>query len=486
MMNLHFSQYFRVSSAELKECGAFDVSVVSDLPLFIDPFLLFNSERPEYQELHESIIRYLIYLRDKATEDLDDGIIDSLYRFKEVKQNWLGFTVLGNRGSGLGRTFAESLHRSLRTLLSDFGEESVTESSHLEKLCLIRGGVGRDNISDFTTNLIKDHLCDYTSRFAREHIADEFCGEFAVTRAAFNYETETWATKRYWLPSLGRDFVLLTPSDMLTRDNTWINHADMLRQFDRLPDAVEDGQLRSQINQYFRQRLGPKSSPKERSAAAAATIERFPELIEHYIRRKEDDGDQAEAVSQRHVQATDQLFVRRLRQLVADLQARTDFYERPKASYSEAIARANYFKSYIEDQDGWQLINPVGDKAPSTEKDVQLFFGLVWFGSELDVNREVNNGRGPVDFKASHGAIDRSLIEFKLGSNSQLKRNLKNQVEIYKKANRTPHAVKVIVCYNAAQQRKVDKILKDLRLTGDESVIVIDARNDNKPSASTA
>ena len=227
-MDLHFSSAYGVSAADLESYGAFDISVVSDLPLFIDPFLLFNSDRPEYQALHESIIQYLVYLREKSGQDLDDGMINALYRFKEVKQNWLGFTVIGNRGSGLGSKFAQSLHRSLRTLLSDFGEETITESSHLEKLCLIRGGVGKDNISDFTTNLIKDYLCEYTSAFAHQCIDDRLCGEFAVNRAVFSYDTETWATKRYWLPALGRDFVLLTPFDMLTRDDTWISHSDMI------------------------------------------------------------------------------------------------------------------------------------------------------------------------------------------------------------------------------------------------------------------
>lgn len=208
-------------------------------------------------------------------------------------------------------------------------------------------------------------------------------------------------------------------------------------------------------------------------------------MIDLYIRRKEEDGDRAEAVSQRHVKATNDFFVRQVMAIVEDLLQRTDFYDRPATSYTEALARAEHFKHYIEHQDGWQLINPAGDRPPSSEKDVQLFFGLVWFGSELDVNREVNNGRGPIDFKASRGSIDTSLIEFKLGSNSHLKRNLQKQVDIYKKANKTPDAVKVIVCYKAAQQR-VERILGELGLTEDENVIVIDARNDNKPSASKA
>jgi hypothetical protein len=42
-MKLCFSDYFEVS----------------DPPLFIDPFLLFNSDKPEYRRLHDSIIDYL-------------------------------------------------------------------------------------------------------------------------------------------------------------------------------------------------------------------------------------------------------------------------------------------------------------------------------------------------------------------------------------------------------------------------------------------
>jgi len=39
--------------------GAFDISMVSDLPLFIDPFLLFGSDKAEYQALHGEILKYL-------------------------------------------------------------------------------------------------------------------------------------------------------------------------------------------------------------------------------------------------------------------------------------------------------------------------------------------------------------------------------------------------------------------------------------------
>src|SRR5690606_32452986 len=96
------------------------------------------------------------------------------------------------------------------------------------------------------------------------------------------------------------------------------------------------------------------------------------------------------------------------------------------------------------------------------------------------------HGRGPVDLKVSMGSGDKSLIEFKLAGNSQLKRNLERQVEIYERANKTSTSVKVIICFTEAHQRKVHKILEELELTGDASILVINARNDDKPSASKA
>jgi hypothetical protein len=491
-VDLHFSEYFGVSAERLKAHGAFDISVVSDLPLFIDPFLLFNSDKPEYQTLHESIIKYLIYLRDAAAPDLDPSLVANLYQFKEVKQNWLGFTELGNGGSGLGPSFAKALHASLGTILANFGDEDITRASHLEKVCLVRGGIGRDNVSDFTTNLIKDYLCEYTEQFAQKHMDADLCEEFGVARARFNYDTETWETKRYTLPSLRGDFVLLTPIDMLTRDDTWISHGDMLNHFHSIPEAVPDSQLRAQINRYFRSQLTRKPTKEDERRAADRTIQEFPVLIDYYIKNKEDDGDRATAVSADRVELTHQVFVEYLQRLVAGLQ-RTDFYKLPTSSYDEALARARYFKHYIEDQDGYRLINkPVGKSAKTdgkpfaSEKEVQLYFGLAWFGSEFDINREPNNGRGPVDFAVSKGSIDKSLIEFKLASNRQLARNLQNQVAIYEAANSTRTSVKVIICYTRGEQVKVENLLRRLKLSDEESIVLIDARRDNKPSGSVA
>jgi hypothetical protein len=487
---LHFTEYYGVDATVLAAHGAFDISLVSDLPLFIDPFLLFNSSKPEYQSLHQSIIKYVVFLRDKsAVGAIADGLLKNWYFFKEVKQNWLGFTVLGNQGSALGPEFAKSLNANLGKLFAD-DKELPTEGRHLEKVSLIREGVGRDGISDFTTNLIKDYLLAYTQRFALEHLPEGDRREFRVPRAQFNYETESWLEGTYVLPVFQGDFVLLTPTDMLTRDETWISRREMIASFWAIPEAISDQELRSQVDNYFRNQLarvpaGKTPTQKERAAAAQATIDEFPELLEYYIALKEIDQANATSVSSERVDQTRRIFVTRLRALVEDMAAKSLISDAPPASFAEALQRVWAFKQYVENQDGYKLINPDGSR-PSNEKDVQLFFGLALIGTSFDTNRESNNGRGPVDFKLSRGAYDKSLIEFKLGSNSQLKRNLQKQVEVYEAANQTAHSVKVIVVYTESDQNRVRAILRELKLEGRENVVVIDARADNKPTGSRA
>jgi hypothetical protein len=262
-MKVYFSDFFDVDPDLLEEYGAFNISLINDLPLFIDPFLLFNSPKNEYQELHKSILKYIGFLRDKSSvTGLRPGLLTGWFTFSEVKQNWLGYSLVGNKGTGLGADFAAALNNNLHHVFSNFGEETITRSSHLEKLCLIKEGVGRDNISDFTTNLIKRYLLSYTQQFAAKYISPSKRKEFAIRKVYFNYESETWASGTFNLPYYNGDFVLLTPKDFLTKDETWINKHDLIEDFDRVLASISNEQLRAEINSYFLANL-PKQAPKK-------------------------------------------------------------------------------------------------------------------------------------------------------------------------------------------------------------------------------
>ncbi len=113
-MDIYFTDVFRVSEKDLDKYGAFNISLVTDLPLFIDPFLLFNSKRKAYQKLHDHIIEYLRFLRlESEVMNISTGLLEAWYFFSEVKQNWLGFCAKRNDGRGLGQGFAKSLNKNL-------------------------------------------------------------------------------------------------------------------------------------------------------------------------------------------------------------------------------------------------------------------------------------------------------------------------------------------------------------------------------------
>jgi hypothetical protein len=514
-MKIYFSDFFEVSPEVLEEYGAFDVSLINDLPLFVDPFLLFNSDKKEYRDLHNEIIRYVGFLRDKAAKgELDAGSLKAWFVFREVKQNWLGYSLEGNEGHGLYLDFAKKFRASLELIFANFGQEKITHGSHLERVLLVSDRVGRDNISDFCTNLIKHYLLEYTQAFARKHLGENQRKPVSVSKARFNYDTHTWANEVFELPFIDGDYVLLTPVDLLTKDDVWINRTDMVRDYDHVASSIGNDQLRAQLNDYFTRSLEaiqqrdeerkPKKESKRRrwsrrfnaptrmgptqkqtDEAVMSAIREYPEYIEWYIRYKEEHGDEAEAIADERVRSSKELYVWQVRRLVSVLTGDTGFYDVPGTTKDEARQRVAFLKDVIENKGGWRLFY-LKNEPIRRESDVHILFRLTWCNTVSDVNREVNNGRGPSDFEISRGRFDKSLVEFKLAKNTQLEKNLQNQTEIYQKASDAQNALKVIVYFTADELAKVNEILDRLKLRDSPDVILIDARSDNKPSASKA
>jgi hypothetical protein len=338
MLDIHFSDFFDVSPELLEDYGAFNISLINDLPIFIDPFLIFNSKNPIYQELHNNIIKYVKFLRDKsASDEIDNGLLTAWFFFSEIKQNWLGYSLVGNQGSGLGSDFARALHANLNTIFVDFGKERITRGSHLEKLCLVSDGVGRDNISDFTTNLIKEFLLEYTQTFSIKHIRQEFRRVVVVDKVRFNYSTESWEHDRYELPYYDGDFVLLTPKDILTKDEIWINRKDLLNDYDKIALAIPNEQLRAQINNYFRSILPIKPEKSDTEKVILDVIRKFPEVIDYYISYKEENGKLAEDISGKKIIETETLFIEQVNDFVKALLSHTKFYEQTRRRLTNLI-----------------------------------------------------------------------------------------------------------------------------------------------------
>ena len=483
-IRIHFSDFFGIDPKVLEDYGAFDVSLITDMPVFIDPFRLYASDKEEYQALHDLIIKYLCFLRDycQANATMDAGKIQEYFCFPEVKNLYMGFSETGNNGRGLGKEFAKVLYRCFTGKLSDFGKETVTLSSHLEKLCVIAEGVGRDFVSDFSANLIKGYLLKFTENFALKYIEASKCEIRGVNRAYFDFDKRVWKDKEYYLPVFEDDFVLLTPRDILTRDDTWISHCGLLRNFKRLPLTIGDEVLRSKLNNLIESVCSSsrKISEKEKNQKYQIFLELHPEIADWYIKDQEDHKEDILFSLSERIVDTESTFVKGAREAAAKLQF-LGFYTQPLTSIEEARAKIGFFKIFIEGNDGYRLFyDTKGKRLP--EAHMQLAFRLLWYGSDKDVNREVNNGRGPVDFKISFGNGDKCIIEFKWASNKKLKDNLQFQPQIYAKANGTKNKLCVVLYTSQQELSKVEKVLAEIGKTGDKNIILIDASQ--KKSAS--
>ncbi|MES2927637.1 MAG: hypothetical protein V4843_12495 [Pseudomonadota bacterium] len=482
-LKIYFSGYFGVNPTALAEYGAFDISLINDLPLFLDPFLLFNSDKSEYRDLHDEMIRYMIFLKNQSSTTLPRGLLKSWFFFPEVKQNWMGFSKSGNNGRGLGADFASSLKINFSKTFQSFGDEQGTHT-HLGKLTLIKNGVGKDQISDFTCNLIKGYLAEYTQNFAKKHINPKNLGTFMVDKVAFNYKTESWSSKQFTLPKLGNDYVLLTPIDILTKDDAWISHNGFVEDFSSVVACVDNDELRGKVENYLAKQLPIEPNKADREKAIEIVVAKYPELLDIFVKMREDASKQATQTSAEKIAQAQELFVANLTQLIELLEDKTRFFKTPTSSYEEGMKRVKYLQHVIEKQDGYRLFYVKG-KPISRESDLQIMFKLTWFASDFSADAEVNNGRGPADFIVSYGSGSKTAIEFKLAKNSQLEKNLLHQAEIYADASRTTTPpIKAILYFSLKELFKVQQLLIKHGLNTSKDIVLIDATV--KDSASKA
>ena len=487
---IYFSDYFEIDHNVIENYGALDIALVCDNPAFVDPFLIFANSK--YKKQHSFIIRYLELLKNKAVvnsdNELNSGDFQHYYKFPEVKQAWLGYSVDGNAGLGLGPLFAESLYKNLNKIFANFGKEKITKSAHIEKLCLVEEGVGIDKISDLTLNLIKGFILEYTQEFALKNIDQKFIKEFPVKKTSFDFNTGLWKDGRFKLPFFEYknkvDFVLLVPQDVLTSHDTWISKNDFLQNNTKIFSSIENEELRTKLNKYFQDCLLTKvgknkkiikdESQKSKKVALLKTIQEYPQILDYYIKQKENDSDEA---LKNHVAIPEKI----------------NFYfdtENIQQSFAErSFNKINLFDDFLERMKFFKKVLESNSKdlqikgAKLQEKQLQLMFKMATFGSLFDYNSEVNNGRGPIDFIVSMGSNDKIGLEFKLASNAKLRQNLQNQGVIYQQDSNLRHVVKVIFYFDSDELRRVNGILKELKKQADDNeIFLIDCRK--KESAS--
>ena len=493
-----FSEKFKVSKKIVKDYGAVDISLVCDLPLFIDPMLIFNSEKTEYQKLHKGIIRYFHFLYGKASQGLSSSEIDAWFNFSEVPNNWLGYSLDGNKGLALGKKFARFLYNNMPFAVKN---NNISQSIHIEKVMLLYDGSGKDKISDLTVNLIKGFLCEYTQEFAKKYINRDYLDVFPVEKVSFNYDTESFISKEFLLPYVydkeGRkEFVLLTPYDILREEEPSINKKHFIDSYDRVRGAIDNLTLRAYVNNYLakavreyehihkKNNLTDRTITKIEKEAFEEVAAKHPEIYDYYIRLRESDRDEVCAQSLSEVSKQIEKLCVASTNIISIFQNSGYQVDESDTAREEARNRLRFFKHILEDCDGYKNLYSHGEPI-AKENDLQRLFKFVWYDTSYKVDAEVNNGRGSSDFIVSKGAKNQNIVEFKLASNSTLA-HVFTQVEIYEKANCSEGSLIAIFFFTEDEYKKAYKIVVEAGCENmiNQSVFLIDCRNDNKLSAS--
>ncbi len=499
---MFFSEQFGVDTEKIREYGAVDISLVCDIPLFIDPMLIFNSDKAEYQAVHQEIIRYFHFLYTKAQQGLSSEQINAWFNFSEVPNNWLGYSLAGNKGLALGKKYANFLYENIGFIFDTHG---ISKGQHIEKTMLLYEGSGKDKISDLTVNLIKNFLCEYTESFAKEYIDPGLCKILPVEKAYFNYETESFVSKEYMLPYIhdgnGKiEYVLLTPYDILREDEPSINRDDFYNNHERIREAIENDSLRAYINNYIsqavrayeenqkrnRRAIREKSIKKIEKDSFIETVREYPELYDYYIKLRETDTGEIRMQCMQELNKQLEKLLLSSKSLISKFERNGYEIEENLSAREEAKKRIAFFKHIIEDCDGYKNLYVKGERI-AKENDLQRLFRFVWYGTNFKVDAEPNNGRGQADFIISMGRRNQNIIEFKLASNSTLDHIFK-QVKIYEAANCTEGSLIAIFYFSENEYLTARQVVIDAGYEKmiDESIYLIDCRIDNKASASIA
>ncbi len=128
-----------------------------DIPLYLDPFLLWKSPSMQDNALHTSLMTFFNNLGAKFLAGQKDEAIKHLVLASECHE-----VKMGTSSSGQGRRMPSKLAEEILATFHIAEQAGIHGFRHLEEIQLLVGGISKDRISDITCSFIKSFLIDYT------------------------------------------------------------------------------------------------------------------------------------------------------------------------------------------------------------------------------------------------------------------------------------------------------------------------------------
>lgn len=191
-----------------------------DIPLFLDPFLLWKSPSQQDQALHTSLINAFNHLGELMRKGDVDKAIEILIIASECDEVGLGSSAT-RTGKRMGRKKAEEILR----LFDSIPEYKNSGFRHFEEIQFFVTGIAKDRISDIACNFLKSFLIDFTVSQCEIHgIPTQECKIENIYDYRLNQFIASEKTKVPTNPEDGKPLIFV-PKRWL-RFNPWINYDD--------------------------------------------------------------------------------------------------------------------------------------------------------------------------------------------------------------------------------------------------------------------
>lgn len=130
-----------------------------DIPLYVDPFLLWKSPSQMDNGLHSSILDSFNYIGYLANKGYNTEAVNQLVLASECDA-----VGMGSSKTRKGRRIGESVANEIVSLFEKIPQLKSSGFSHLEEIQLLVDKVAKDRISDLACNFISSFLIDYTQQ----------------------------------------------------------------------------------------------------------------------------------------------------------------------------------------------------------------------------------------------------------------------------------------------------------------------------------
>ena len=208
-----------------------------DIPLYVDPFLLWKSPSQQDQSLHETVINAFNLLGHLSKNGKVDEAIQRLCTISECAE-----VGLGSSAKRVGKKIGAKKAEEILALFGRIPHYSKFECRHMEETQLYVDGVSKDRISDFTCNFIKSFLIDFTIDQCQQlgiPMVDVLVNDVYSTRD--KKFMDNYKAKLPHHPVTG-ERIIFVPKRWL-RHVPWITYEDYFRGYCPQDDVAHKGEV---------------------------------------------------------------------------------------------------------------------------------------------------------------------------------------------------------------------------------------------------